>query len=114
MSLFHHHHNDLERPEFAASFEVLGDDGVVRRYARQDFDQIFSTTDLEEVRRQVGLGWVVLDERQVEMAGRGPSGEDVISSIEGFGGVPGHQAATSLTSYVVGYLKDDVRSQPLE
>ena len=70
MSLFHHHHEDVERPEDAESFEVLGSDGVVRRYAREQFDLIFATTDPEEVQRQVDVGWVILDERQVEAPGR--------------------------------------------
>ena len=109
MSLFHHQHAEAERAEDAASFDVLGDDGVVRRYARDDFDQIFASTDADEVQRQVDAGWVILDERQVETPGHGPSGEDLIPGIEGLrvGGVLGYTAGESVTSYVVGYLKDD-------
>ncbi len=109
MSLLHHHREEAERPELAASFEVLGADGVVRRYAREDFDQIFVSVDPDEVQRQVDVGWVILDERQVETPGRGPSGEDLIPGIEGLrvGGVLGYAPGESVTSYVVGYLKDD-------
>jgi hypothetical protein len=116
LALFHHHHDDPERPEDAASFEVLGDDGVVRLYARQDFDQIFSTTDAEEAQRQVAVGWVILDERQVETPGSGPSGEDLIPGIEGLrvGGVLGYVASESRTSYVVGFLKDGASGQPVD
>ena len=116
MSLFHHHHEDADRPEDAASFDVLGADGVVRRYARGDFDQIFVSTDPEEVQRQVGLGWVILDERQIDTAGRGTSGEDLIPGIEGLrvGGVLGYAPGESATSYVVGYLKDDASGRPEE
>ncbi len=116
MSLFHHHHEEAERPEDAASFEVLGDDGVVRRYAREDFDQIFVSTDPEEVQRQVDAGWVILDERQIETAGRGPSGDDLIPGIEGLraAGALTYQHGESVTSYVVGYLKSDAVGQPEE
>ena len=116
MSLFHHESGGLERPEDAASYEVLGGDGVVRRYAREDFDQIFSSTDPEEVQRQVALGWVVLDERQVERPGRGPSGEDLIPGIEGLrvGGVLGYTASEPVTSYVIGYLRDGAVGQQVE
>jgi hypothetical protein len=114
MSLFHHGSDDPERPEDAASFDVLCDDGVVRSYARQDFDQIFSSTDPDEVQRQVALGWVVLDERQVESPGRGPSGVDLIPGIEGLrvGGVLGYEPSEPVTSYVVGYLRDGVVGKP--
>jgi hypothetical protein len=116
VNLLHHRHEEAAHPEDAASFEVLGADGVVRRYARQDFDQIFVSTDPEEVQRQVDLGWVILDEREVETAGRGPSGEDLIPGIEGLrvGGVLDYAPGESLTSYVVGYLKDDASGRPEE
>ena len=117
MSLFHHHHHhDLERPEDAESFDVLCDDGAVRRYARQDFDEIFSTTDAEEARRQVAVGWLLLDERQVEAPASGPSGDDLIPGIEGLraGGVLGYAPSEVRTSYVVGYLKDGASGRPVE
>ena len=116
MRLFHHQHAEEERAEDAASFDVLCDDGVVRRYAREDFDQIFVSTDAEEVQQQVAVGWVILDERQVETPGHGPSGEDLIPGIEGLrvGGVLGYAPGEAVTSYVVGYLKDDVSGRVVE
>ena len=116
MGLFHHQHAEEERAEDAASFDVLCDDGVVRRYAREDFDQIFMTTDAEEVQRQVDVGWMILDERQIETPGRGPSGDDLIPGIEGLrvGGVLSYTPGASVTSYVVGYLKDDVSGRAVE
>jgi hypothetical protein len=116
VSLLHHRNEEAERPEDAASFEVLGADGVVRRYARQDFAQIFVSTDPEEVQRQVGVGWVILDERQIETPGRGPSGEDLIPGIEGLrvGGVLDYAPGESVTRYVVGYLKDGAQGRPEE
>jgi hypothetical protein len=81
---------------------------------RPGFDQIFSRADPKEVLRQVALGWVILDERQVERPGSGPSGEDLIPGIEGLrvGGVLGYAPGESVTSYVVGYLKDDASGRP--
>jgi len=116
MSLFRHQHEGTERPEEAASFEVLGPDGTVERYAREQFDQIFVTTDRAEMQRQVDLGWIVLDERQVEGQRRGPSGEDLIPGIEGLrvGGVLGYEASEEVTSYVLGYLRDGARGEPAD
>jgi hypothetical protein len=115
MSLFHHKGDDAERPEDAASFDVLGADGTILRYARQDFDQIIVTTDPDEMQRQVDIGWVILDERQSETPGRGPSGEDLIPGIEGLrvSGVLGYEEGVSVTSYVIGFLKDDALGEPI-
>jgi hypothetical protein len=116
VSLLHHHRAEAERPEDATSFEVLGAEGVVRRYAREDFHQIFVSVDPDEVQRQVGVGWLILDERQVDTPGRGPSGEDLIPGIEGLrvGGVLSYAPGESVTSYVFGYLKADASGRPEE
>jgi hypothetical protein len=116
VGLFHHHQQNAERPEDATSFEVLDADGVVHRHAREDFDQIFVSIDPDEVQRQVDVGWVILDERQVDTPGRGPSGEDLIPGIEGLrvGGVLEYAPRETVTSYVVGYLKDDAAGSPEE
>jgi hypothetical protein len=116
VSLFHRHDNEADEPAAAPFFDVPGADGTVVRYARDDFDQIFMTTDPEEAQRQVGLGWVILDERQVQGPGHGPSGEDLIPGIEGLrvGGVLGYEGGETTTSYTVGYLKDGARGEPVE
>jgi hypothetical protein len=117
MSLFHHHDSGhADRPADAASFEVLGDDGRVLRFAHDDFDMIVETRDPQEVQRQVEHGWVILDERQVESPGRDLSGEDLILGIEGLrvGGFPGHPAGESLTSYTIGCLHDGAHGEPVE
>jgi hypothetical protein len=117
VSLFHHHEpEDAGGPEDATAFEVLGADGTVLRYAREEFDMIFESTDAEEVQRQVDHGWLILDERQVKRGGRGPSGDDLIIGIEAVrgGGVLGYEKSESLTSYTIGYLKDDAQGEPVE
>jgi hypothetical protein len=117
VSLFHHHdHEDADDQDEAAAYEVLGADGRVLNYARDDFDMIIESTDPEEVQRQVDHGWVILDERQVESGCRGPSGEDLIPGIEGLrvGGILGYEKGESLTSYTIGYLKDDAQGTPVE
>jgi len=115
MSLFHRRDDeDADDPGEAASFEVLGADGKVLRYPREAFDMIVETSDPDEVQRQVEHGWVVLDERQVENAGRGPSGDDLIPGIVGLrvGGMLGYEKGETLTSYTIGYLNDGARGEP--
>jgi hypothetical protein len=84
-----------------AAYEVLGADGTVLSYARDDFDMIVES---------------ILDERQVESGGRGPSGEDLIPGIGGLrvGGILGYGKGESLTSSAIGYLKDDAQGTPVE
>jgi len=112
MSIFHHHRH--EGDDTPASYEVLGDDGRVRRYARETFDMIVETKDPEEVEREVERGWVILDERQVTSGARGPSGDDLIVGIEGLrvGGVLGYAPGETLTQYTIGILRED--AAPLE
>ncbi len=122
MSLFHKHEpdetgaGDAGGSAEAASFEVLGADGKVVRYAREDFDEIFETEDPDEVQRQVAHGWAVLAQRDVESGGRGPSGDDLIVGIEGLrvGGMLGYQKGTTVTWYTLGYLKDGAEGAPVE
>lgn len=113
MSIFHHHQSDAEEPQ-TAYFELLDAGGDVRRYARESFDMIVETTDAEEVRREVEHGWAILDEREVTGGGRGPSGEDLITGIEGLrvGGMLGYRPGETVTRYIIGFLKDG--AEPLE
>jgi hypothetical protein len=122
MSLFHKHEPEEGHPADeggcadAASYEVLEADGKVLRYAREDFDEIFETTDPDEVQRQVAHGWSVLAQRDVESGGRGPSGDDLIVGIEGLrvGGVLGYRKGTTVTWYTLGYLKDRAKGEPVD
>jgi hypothetical protein len=66
VGLFGRKHQD--EPENAAgggndgAFEVVDAAGKRIRYTPADFDEIFTTTDEREMRRHVGIGWLLLDE----------------------------------------------------
>ena len=110
LSIFHRHdHVSEDAPTEADRFEVPDAEGHIVEYSRADFDMIVETTDEEEVRRQLEHGWVILAENQVQRPGQGPSGEDLLTGIEGLrvGGVLGYKPATSVTSYATGFLRDD-------
>jgi hypothetical protein len=110
LSIFHRHdHAGEDAASEADRFEVLDAEGHIVEYSRADFDMIVETTDEEEVRRQLEHGWVVLAETEVQRHGHGPSGADLIPGIEGLrvGGVPGYKPDTSVTSYTIGFLRDD-------
>jgi len=115
MGLFHRHDSqDAGAADAAASFEVVGPDGKIVRYARTEFDEIVQTLDPDEVKRQVDHGWLILVERQVESPDSGPSGMDLLPGIEGLrvGGMFGYERGESVTEYTIGYLKDG--AQPAE
>lgn len=116
MSSFHQDSTAAPAGGDRASFEVVGADRKIVRYERDDFDEIFETTDAEEMQRQVDLGWLLLDQRTVQGADRGPSGMDTLPGIEGLrvGGLFGYETGEELTAYLVGYLKDGAVGTPVE
>ena len=118
MNLFHHkHHGDPARPSEADSFEVVGDDGTIVRYRREDFAELFETEDASEVQQQVERGWLILDERSVLEGARGPSPEfDLLPGIEGMraDGFFGYEQGEEHTVYTVGYLKEGAVGTPEE
>jgi hypothetical protein len=110
LSIFHRHdHASEDTPSEADRFDVLDAEGRIVEYSRADFDMIVETTDEEEVRRQLEHGWVILAENEIQRPGQGPSGADLIPGIEGLrvGGVLGYKPDTSVTSYTIGFLRDD-------
>jgi hypothetical protein len=122
MSLFHHHETNCDDtggavdPNDAPSFEVLGADGRVMRYARDDFDEIFETAEPVEVQREVAQGWSLLAQRKVTSGGRRPSGDDLIVGIEGLrvGGQLGYARGETVTWYTLGFLNDGAAGEPAE
>ena len=114
MGLFHRHRSqEAGDTDEAASFEVVGADGKIVRYARADFDEIVKTIDPDEVQRQVDHGWVILAERQVDGPDSGPSGVDLLPGIEGLrvDGMFGYERGASVTEYTIAYLRDGARPE---
>ena len=106
-------------------FDLLDGDGRLVRYAPDDFDEIWTTTDEHEMRRHVGLGWLLLDE--VVGAGDGPGHTEFRQKPVYTGGEPGAIGGGSslrsvpveigpddVTTYILGYLKDGRRGAPVD
>ena len=53
-------------------FDVSDAGGGAVRYAEVDFDELWQTTDEREMRRHVGLGWILLDEQVARHAKAAP------------------------------------------
>ncbi|HZL65501.1 MAG TPA: hypothetical protein VFD50_11235 [Thermoleophilia bacterium] len=92
-------------------FEVSGAGGDVVRYAEADFDELWKTTDEHEMRRHVGLGWILLDEQVGP--GDGPGHPELAARTETTGGGWGLTMRTvavdagpdDVTTYLLGHLK---------
>jgi len=92
-------------------FEVAGADGAAVRYAQADFDELWTTTDEREMRRHVGLGWILLDEQVGP--GDGPGRIELVTRAETSGGagglslrkVPVEVAPDDVTTYLLGHPK---------
>jgi len=101
-------------------FEVSGADGSVARYAATDFDELWQTTDEREMRRHVGLGWILLDEQVGP--GDGPGHVELVTRAETSGGaggltmrkVPVTVGPDDATTYLLGFLKPGREGSPLE
>jgi hypothetical protein len=120
MSLFGH---DEEPADLAGGgedsvFEVLGPDGGRVRYAPDDFDEVFTTTDEHEAGRHVSLGWLLLDEVVDFEPGTHASWIDTLLRREA-GRVlpaaddPAYSPGRDVTTYVLGYLKPGRTGTPL-
>ncbi len=116
MSSFHQDGPAAPAGDDRASFEVVGADRKIVRYDRDDFDEVFETTDPGEMQQQVDRGWVLLDLRTVQRADQGPSGVDMLPGIGGLrvGGLFGYEKGEELTTYTLGYLKDGAIGTPVE
>ncbi len=92
-------------------FDVSGADGDVVRYAEADFDGLWQTTDEHEMRRHVGLGWILLDEQVGP--GEGPGHMELVTRAETSGGAGGLTmrkvsvtvAPDDATTYLLGHLR---------
>ncbi len=100
------------------SFEIADSGGDARRYLETDFDEVFATRDEPEMRRHLGLGWLLLDERVERADGprrewldtllRRSAGRVLPAAADPVGG-----AAAGATMYVLGHLKEGASGQPL-
>jgi len=99
---------DAEVGAAGSAFEVLGEDGQLVRYAADDFDEVFTTTDEHEARRHVRLGWILLDERVGREGGK-PALDAFLRRAAGrvlpAADDPRYEAPDHVTAYVLGYLK---------
>jgi hypothetical protein len=114
VGLFSRKHDE---PENAAAggadgaFEVVDAAGNRVRYTSEDFDEIFTTADEREMRRHVGIGWLLLDEWVGRDPGRTASWVDT-GLRRAAGRVlpaqddPSYEAPSDVATYVLGYLKD--------
>jgi hypothetical protein len=115
MGLFHHEHepdiDSLTKGGPDGAFEVVTADGDSVRYTPDDFDEIFSTFDEPEMRRHLGLGWLLLDEQMVHDPGKSASWIDT-GSRRMFGRAlpagddPAYVPPSDSPIYVLGYLKE--------
>jgi hypothetical protein len=96
------------------SVDTYERDGSTVRYRRDDFDEIYATADEAEMRRLVGLGWLVLDQRVTRESGSSASWID--TALRRFAGRvlpaqddPEFRPPSDRTTYVLGHLKAGAR-----
>jgi len=102
----------------AREWEVASADGSVTHYTEGNFDEIWTTTDEHEMRRHVGLGWVLLDESVGP--GSGPGHVELETRAETSGGagglsmrkVPVNVGPDDVVTYVLGYLRPGREGAP--
>jgi hypothetical protein len=114
VSLFHRHHEDpqIESPEDIFTVEM--DDGALVDYRRDDFDQVFSTKDHEEAQRQIGIGWLLIDQHEEHHQIR-PDIDGEFPAVTGqhLGGGTGlFTGGESVSVWTLGYLNDDAQGEP--
>jgi hypothetical protein len=120
LDLFHHKDPSGDPLTGGADgfFDVLDDSGRLVRYAPDDFDEIWTTTDEHEAGRHVSIGWILLDE--VVGRGHGPGREIFVTRPTSNGeGLSVHTVPVSIgpddeTTYVLGYLKPGRQGSPAD
>lgn len=116
MSLFHRDHEDphVESPEDIFSVETP--DGRLLDYRRDAFDQIFDTRDVEEMERQVAIGWLVIDQHEERHEIR-PAVDGEFPAVSGLhlgGGGDLFTGGETVTVWTLGYLSDGAEGVPHE
>ena len=76
MSSFEHESHDVAWAPQGPSqdtIEIDGPDGNRVRFARGDFEEFYTTSDVRQMRRHLRAGWFLLEERAGREPGRSPS-----------------------------------------
>ena len=94
-------------------FDVLDGDGRLVRYAPDDFDEIWTTTDEHEAGHHVTVGWLLLD----EVVGPGSDAGELEFRMEPTGegryqSAPHVGAPDNVTTFILGYLKPGRQGTP--
>jgi hypothetical protein len=100
------------------AIEVVNSSGDAMRYAAGDFDELFATSDARELRRYVGLGWLLLDERVGRTAGHSASWLDTAlrrsaGRVLAAQDDPQYEPPADLTTYVLGHLGPGATGTPV-
>jgi len=121
VGLFSRKHDEPENAAGGGSdgtFEVVNAAGNRVRYIPGDFDEVFTTSDEREMRRHVGIGWLLLDEWVGRDPGRTASWVDT-GFRRAAGRVlpaqddPEYVAPSDVATYVLGHLKDAATGTPV-
>jgi hypothetical protein len=99
------------------SIEIVDAAGNGFRYASDDFDELLETSDAREMRRYLGLGWLLLDERVGRCPGRSASWLDAAlrrsaGRVLAAQDDPQHRPAEDVTTYVLGHLQPGAFGAP--
>jgi hypothetical protein len=116
MGLFHRHHEDPRVESAEDVFAVRLEDDSVVHHRRDDFDEIFSTEDREEMERQLSVGWLLLDERTEHHEIR-PDIDHEFPAVTGIhlgGGTGLFTGGDEVTVWTVGILKEGSAGVPRE
>ena len=119
MGIFHHKDEshdespEASTPRPSRTYHVVDKHGRALRYVSDDFDEIFSTTDVREAGRHVGLGWLLLDETMGPGHEPGHLEFEMRATGADYQSTPVVRAGSAATTYVLGYLKDGAIGTPL-
>ncbi len=106
-----HDTHDPARDGADSTFDTFDSDGNRVRYTPDDFDEILTTSEAHEMRRLIGLGWLLLDEQVSTDPGRRSSWIDTAfrrsaGRVLAAQDDPEYKPPSDATTYVLGCLKD--------
>ena len=100
------------------AIEVMNSSGGAIRYAAGDFDELYTTSDARELRRYLGLGWLLLDEHMGRTTGDSVSWLDTAlrrsaGRVLAAQDDPQYEPPADLTTYVLGHLRPGATGTPV-